>query len=203
MTKFMSTFGSLHEVEGHQAFRKLSTGETARWTYVEPVSRHNRSKHWVDDHNQRRHSPIDLSFVWRTKWWPNRQFTFFLGLAEVNAANSRARARRENPEPVLEFRKKLAIKMLNNTLGMSEQSTSGPATRARRSVGADEGAHRLVQRPPYTTKWLGTDWKVVSDRYQKTICSGIGCKKRCRTYCSCNKAACMCLGCFNLHINNV
>ena len=140
MTKFISTFGSLHEVEGHQAFRKLSTRETARWTYIDPVSRHNQSKHWVDDHNQRRHAPIDLSFVWRTKLWPNRQFTFFLGLVEVNAANSRARARRENPKPVLEFCKKLAIKMLNNTLGMSEHPTSGRNlnSSAQEETNADE-----------------------------------------------------------------
>lgn len=198
----MSTFGCLHEVEGHKAYRKLSTGETVRWNYIEPVSRHNRSKHWVDDHNQRRHSPIDLSFVWRTKWWPNRQFTFFLGVAEVNAANSRARGRRENPEPVLDFRKKLAIKMLNNTIGMQEQPSRGPATRARRSLAADEGEHRLEIRPPHTTIWLGTSWKPAKDAYQKTYCTGTGCKKRCRTYCACNKAACMCLDCFNHHINN-
>ena len=199
----MSTFGCLHEVEGHQAYRKLSTGQAVRWTYVEPVSRHNRSKHWVDDHNQRRPAPIDLSFVWCTKWWPNRQFTFFLGLVEVNAANSRARALRAKPEPVLEFRKKLAIKMLNNTLSMPEQPTSGPTTRARRSVHANDGEHRLCDRPLNTTKWLGTTWKHARDPYQKTACSGDGCKNRCRTYCACNKALCLCLDCFNHHINNV
>jgi hypothetical protein len=98
-------------------------------------------------------------------------------LAEVNTVNSHARARRENPKPVLEFCEKLAIKMLNNTLGMSEQPTSGPATRARQSVSAIEGAHGLVDRPQYTSKWLDTAWKAVSDRYQKTVCTGVGRKR--------------------------
>jgi hypothetical protein len=199
----MSTFGSLHEVEGHHAVRTLSTGSTARWNYIEPVSRHNRSKHWVDDHNQRRHAPIDLSFTWRTRWWPTRQFTFFLGVAEVNAANTRARALRQTPAPVLEFRRDLANEMLNNTLGRDLEPARGPATRARRSVSASDGIHRLEERPLNTTKWLGTSWKPAKDPYQKTVCSGADCKSRCRTYCACNKAACLCLECFNVHINNV
>ena len=152
----MSTFGSLHEVEGHHAVRTLSTGSTARWNYIEPVSRHNRSKHWVDDHNQRRHAPIDLSFTWRTRWWPTRQFTFFLGVAEVNAANTRARALRQTPAPVLEFRRDLANEMLTNTLGMPMEPGRGLTTRARRSVSASDGTYRFKEHPLNTTKWLGT-----------------------------------------------
>ena len=53
--------------------------------------------------SNRRHSPIDLAFTWKTKWWPHRQFTFFLGVAEVNACNERGRARRVPAEPMLEF----------------------------------------------------------------------------------------------------
>jgi hypothetical protein len=199
----MSTFGSLHEVDGHQAVRTLTNGSIARWTYTEPVSRHNRSKHWVDDHNQRRHAPIDLSFVWRTKWWPNRQFTFFFGVAEVNAANSRARARDQNPEPVLQFRRKLALKMLNNKLDTSDVPTRGPGSRTRRSVDGNQGEHRLMHRPIKTTKWMGTHWKECKDPYQRTMCSGANCNNRCRTYCACNKSLTMCLECFNHHINNV
>ncbi|KAL7486093.1 hypothetical protein ACHAW6_011693 [Cyclotella cf. meneghiniana] len=78
VTKFMSTFGCLNVVEGHNAYRTLKDGTQVRWVYIEPTSRHNRAKHWVDDVNNRRHAPIDLAEAWRTKWWPNRQFTFFI-----------------------------------------------------------------------------------------------------------------------------
>jgi hypothetical protein len=32
------------------------------------LSRHNHSKHWVDDVDNRRHDPIGLEQVWHTKW---------------------------------------------------------------------------------------------------------------------------------------
>jgi hypothetical protein len=144
-----------------------------------------------------------ISFVWRTRWWPTRQFTFFLGLAEVNAANTRTRALKQTPAPVLEFRRDLANEMLNNTLGMPLEPSRGLATRSRRSVSASDGTHRFMERPLNTTKLLGTSRKHAKDPYQKTVCSGVGCKSRCKTYCACNKAACLCLECFNLHISNV
>ena len=114
VTKFMSTFGTLDEVESHATMRRTAAGDV-HFKYPEPMSWHNKSKHWVDDHNQRRHSPIDVAQVWKTQWWPHRQFCFFLTISEVNAANLRGRARGEQAEPVLTFQKKLAIAMLHLT----------------------------------------------------------------------------------------
>ena len=70
----------------------------------------------MDDFNQRRHQPIALEDVWRTKWWPHRQFTFLLSIAEVNAVNSRARARDAAAVPMLDFRCQLAKAMLENKI---------------------------------------------------------------------------------------
>jgi hypothetical protein len=67
VTKFMTTFGCLNEVEGHLAFRTLSDGSRVRWLYNEPTSHHNWSKYWVDDVNNCRHAPIDLAEAWQTK----------------------------------------------------------------------------------------------------------------------------------------
>ena len=206
VTKFMSTFGCLLLVEGHQAWRRLKNGTIARWEYIEPNSRHNKSKHWVDDVNNRRHAPIDLSAVWKTKWWPMRQLSFFLGIAEVNAVNSRARARGLAAEPTLDFRRELALQLLENHVGVDmipRSPTRARPTRGRVSTHAQAGAHEILNRPFFTSKWLGSSWKPTRQRYQKTPCATAGCKRTCRTYCACNKAVTMCSACFNLHINNV
>jgi hypothetical protein len=60
-----------------------------------PSASTNRAKHWVDDVNNRRHDPIGLEDLWAMKWWPNRQFTFLLSVAEVNAVQNRARAKKK------------------------------------------------------------------------------------------------------------
>jgi hypothetical protein len=60
--------------------------------------------------------------------------------------------------------------------------------------------HRLEHRPTFTTKWLGNEWKAGTCKYQKTFCTTPGCKFRCRTYCSCDKAVTMCNQCFGGHI---
>jgi hypothetical protein len=206
VTKFMSTFGCLFPVEGHQAWRRLKNGTIARWPYIEPNSRHNKSKHWVDDVNNRRHAPIDFSTAWKTKWWPMRQFAFFLSVAEVNAVNSCGRARGLPADPTLDFRRELALQLMENHVGVDmipRSPTRARATRARVSMHAEDGAHELMSRPYYTSKWLGSEWKQARQRFQKTPCATVGCNKTCRTYCSCNKAVTMCLACFNLHNNNV
>ena len=86
------------------------------FNYAEPFLRYSKAKHWVDDVNQRRHAPISLESAWGTKWWANRQFTFLLSVAEVNATMARARARKEPTDSVLGFRKHLAKLMLENKL---------------------------------------------------------------------------------------
>ena len=203
VTKFMSTFGCLNVVGGHNAYRTLKDGTQVRWVYIEPTSRHNRAKHWVDDVNNRRHAPIDLAEAWRTKWWPNRQFTFFLSVAEVNAVNSRARARGVEGDAGLDFRRNLAVQMLENNLDQGFNNRSpirAKNTRARASISAGEGTHAIMNRPYFTSKWLGSSWKKAKDKYHKTPCA---CGNRCRTHCLCDKGKAMCVECFNIHILNV
>ncbi|KAL7525460.1 hypothetical protein ACHAXR_001013, partial [Thalassiosira sp. AJA248-18] len=115
VTKMMSTHGLLEEVADHKTYRQKD-GVNVTFNYVEYLSRHNRSKHWVDDVNNRRHDPIGLEQVWHTKWWPTRQFTFVCSVAEANAVQCRARARKETPTPQLDFRRALAIKMMTNKI---------------------------------------------------------------------------------------
>ena len=128
VTKIMSTHGTLREIPSHRT-RRVVGGQVKTFSYVEPLSRHNTAKHFVDDVNNRRHDPIGLDSSWATKSWEQRQFTFFLSIAEVNALNSQARGRKCPAAPTLTFRKKLAQQMINNRLsddGMQVQSPIRP-----------------------------------------------------------------------------
>ena len=136
VTKMMSTHGLLEPVNDHTTYRQERNGTWVKFNYTEYLSRHNRSKHWVDDVNNRRHDPIGLEQVWHTKWWPTRQFTFICSVAEANAVQSRARARDETPAEQLKFRRALAMKMLKNNIrddGVNIGSPMRPTKRARLS----------------------------------------------------------------------
>ncbi len=56
--------------------------------YQDPILYHKQAKHWVDNTNSFWHDPVAISAVWRTKWWPTRQFTFHMEVAKENAADS-------------------------------------------------------------------------------------------------------------------
>ena len=129
--KMMSSHGLLDENPDHKTYR-LVGGVWKSFHYAKPFSRHNRAKHWVDDINQNCHGDIGLDEVWATKWWPNRQFTFLLLIAEVNVGQARARATGETAEPSLEFRKKMAHKMLTNKLSDYGVTGGSPARVWRR-----------------------------------------------------------------------
>jgi len=148
----------------------------------------------VDDHNQRRHAPIDLAESWKTKWWPHRQFAFFLAISEANAANSRGRAKDEQANPQLQFRKAMAMLMLENTMD-DDGNIVRPVHRSLRTRAALVVEHDLKTRPVYTGKWMGNYWATTSQKYQKLRCfNGCNPQMRVRTYCSCNKSVPMCSG---------
>jgi hypothetical protein len=50
MTKMMSTYGILDEIQDHSTWRVVNS-ERKTFKYAEPFSRHNRAKHWVNDVN--------------------------------------------------------------------------------------------------------------------------------------------------------
>ncbi|KAL7477985.1 hypothetical protein ACHAW6_003774, partial [Cyclotella cf. meneghiniana] len=81
ITKILRLHGMLDEIQNHQTGCQIG-GVRRSFKHSKPISRHNRAKHWVDDHNKRRHAPIYLDQMWKTKWWPTRQFTFLVGILE-------------------------------------------------------------------------------------------------------------------------
>ncbi len=102
-------------------------GEWKSFMYTKPFSGHHRLKHWVDIVNNCCHDPIELEDGWAMKWWPNRLFTFILSVAEANAVQARARGTKKTAMPTLEFRKKLAIRMMTNKLGDNGVEAASPA----------------------------------------------------------------------------
>ena len=59
VTKLMRTHGLLNEVPNHSTYQQKD-GEWVTFKYANYLSRHNHSKHWVDDGNNRRHDTIYL-----------------------------------------------------------------------------------------------------------------------------------------------
>jgi hypothetical protein len=193
-TKIMSSHGVLDENQDHPTWRKVD-GEWKTFKYAEPFSRHNKGKHWVDDVNKRRHSPISLESIWETKWWPNRQFTFLLSVAEVNAGMAKARATSRPADSVLDFWKRLAELMLENKLDARGVAPNSPI-RPRRTSNT---VHVLKKRAKYEGKFdhERRAFKRVKSMYLTRPCRD--CRKDTRDYCSCDPSMDLCSACFGAH----
>ena len=171
-------------------------GEWKTFRYAEPFSRNNKGKHWVDDVNNRQHDPIGLEYTWKTKWWPNRQFTFLLSVAEVNAGQARARARDEKLDPTLLFQWNLAMQMMTNTIQSNRVvAASPPRPTTRRSA-----LHVLMKRRKKEGKWdsYTNKFKVCKSLYIPRPCSI--CREKTRSYCPCNTSIDLCGVCFENHL---
>ena len=118
--------------------------------YAECISRHNHSKHWVYDVNNRRHDPIGVDQVWHTKWWSTQKFTFICSVAEANAIYSRSQGKKAIPEPQLGFCRKLALEMLENNLDDEGVSINYTIHHKKLSIGPGIPGNELVSLPTRT-----------------------------------------------------
>lgn len=203
VTKMMSTHGLLTPIPDHKTYRQNESGQWVSFNYPEFLSRHNHSKHWVDDINNRRHDPIGLEQVWHTKWWPTRQFTFICSVAEANAVNCRARASNAHTTPQLEFRRELAMQMLENRIGVDGVVVHSPIRARKRGREDKASSHGLCTRPNFTGGWrteLNT-WGKITTQYAKIKCST--CNVKIRTYCKCDKKVPMCSDCYGIHLSQL
>jgi hypothetical protein len=193
-TDIMLTHGVPEENQNHATWREVN-GQWKAFKYAEPFSRHNRGKHWVDDVNKRRHAPISLESDWNTKWWANRQFTFLLSVAEVNAGMARARAKEAPAEPMINFRRRLAKMMLENRLNAHGVAPNSPIHPRRVS----NTPHVLKKRERNEGKYDPERrmFKRVNTVYLTCPCTG--CCKDTRDYCSCDPSIDLCSACFGAH----
>ena len=188
----------LDEIQDHPTYRMVN-GSWKTFKYSEPFSRYSQGKHWVDDHNNCCHDPIGLEEVWHTKWWPMRQFTFICAVAEVNAVQSRARGKREPSTPQLQFRRKLAQQMLENTIGVQVV----PEVVPRRTRRQSNEQHQCLWRGINDGTWnpYTRQFNQVETDYVRHRCSKCGVKKA-QHYCSCDPSTPLCIACHAIHANS-
>ena len=84
-----------------------------------------------------------------TKWWPNRQFTLLLSMAEVNAGMAKARAEKAPADSVLAFQKRLAKLMLVNKVNDNGMAPNSPIRPRRTS----NPIHLFRKREQYQGKY--------------------------------------------------
>lgn len=191
----MSTHGTLERVAEAKTKRCYKNDDgavtTKEFEYPEPMHQHFFARHVVDDHNNRRHSPISIEETWGTKWWPHRNFAFLLGVTEVNVALVHAMINEKKALPQLEARKKLAKEMMEYR-DISENNLEGANTRDR----SGQEDHVVETIPNFSGKWLGTKWKKSTQKYLQQRCK---CGKRTRNYCRCNRSVFLCRECMMIH----
>ena len=148
----------------------------------------------------RRHAPISLEGTWATKFWPDRNFAWYLAASEVNAALAAGHMQNNgNVTPTLEFRRALAKEMLENTIGLEDSDRGRPA---RSCTFPARLPCELVSVTHFCGAWDGatTQFKKASQKYQKHRCRNFSvCKQKTRTYCNCNKGVFLCNQCFADH----
>ena len=169
---FMSTYGTNLRT-GKETSREWvdSSGvkKNVKFHYPEVVGNHFLYRHSVDDHNNKRHSPISLEVVWATKYWPNRVFSFLLGVTEVNVNLATTYFCGQNKKGQIEFRKLLAKTLIFNTYYDEEQDKTPDKKRKQRDFG-----HSLIMLPK-GKNFLGT--RIVSGKCEYPQHKCIACSK--------------------------
>ena len=86
--------------------------------YRQPFGSHFRYRHHVDNQNNRINAPISIERTRATKFWTNRNFVWYLTVTEVNTILADGHFRKGGKFiPNLQFRRKLAHEMMENTIG--------------------------------------------------------------------------------------
>ena len=109
----MSTYGT-NQRTGKETQCELVGGGRKNFSYPEVIGNHFLYRHSVDDHNNKRHSPISIEEIWATKWWPNRVFAFLVAVTEVNVSLGMVEFCDHAQTSQIEFRKKLAEALIYN-----------------------------------------------------------------------------------------
>ena len=204
--KIMSTYGALIEPpdqrESIRTYKKGGLSVTDTFKYKEPFANHFAYRHAVDDHNNLRHRLPSLEDTWVTHRWPLRVFSFILAISEVNTYKAMKYFvwdSDENIPTLLQFRKTLALLLINNDyLKREDQKTTRKSNRKR------QREHCLSIAPPHASKFSGGRWKKTAKaRYQQYVCRGLGCRKQTRTYCACDVGIWLCKDCHLKHVLEV
>jgi hypothetical protein len=191
----MATFGTIERV-GPEKIRIWKNGNTdcrTTFRYPELFHNHYHYRHAVDDHNNRRHSPISIERTWSTHWWPHRVFAFLIAITEVNTIKCWVEIVGNEDIGTLGFRRALSEELINNSYLMEESAEDARRERrAARGIG-----HTLISLPPFR-RFHGSRIVPSTTRYPQRSCSV--CKRKCRDYCSCSPGTMLCNRCFPNHL---
>lgn len=193
----MTTYGTM-ERKGKFTNRTWKVGNQTMKTsfqYPEVFANHFRYRHVVDDHNNRRHSPISLETTWATKRWENRVFAFLLAVTEVNCLLCHKYFDKNDELSTLSYRKLLAKELIDNKYYVNDAVDSVRRSK-RKSVNLD---HEHLTLPPFK-KFSGMNLIKHSMAYPQFKC--ISCQKKVRRYCRCTPGVFRCVECYASHIRS-
>jgi hypothetical protein len=160
--------------------------------YPEVIHNHFKYRHYIDDHNNKRQSPISLEETWATKKWEFRVFAFLLAVTEVNVMLASTYFYNREETSFLEFRKDFAKSMIHND-HLNKVSSNTRSSDRKRTATKD---HALI-RLPKKMKFSGTALVSANMDYCQWKCSG--CKNKVRTYCQCTPGIIRCAECYATH----
>ena len=188
----MSTYGT-NQRTGRETQRELDDGSRKKFSYPEVIGNHFLYRHSVDDHNNKRHSPISIEEIWATKWWPNRVFAFLLAVTEVNVSLGMVEFCGSDPTSQIEFRKSLAEALIYNEY-FNEETDVTPDKKAKKQR---ISAHAYCTLPK-GKKFHGERMVEAKSDYPQHKC--VSCTRRTRGYCKCSLGVYRCNECYALHL---
>ena len=149
-------------------------------------------RHSVDDHNNKRHSPISLEVIWATKFWPNHVFAFLLGVTKVNVNLAAMYFCGQEPTGQIKFRKLLAKTLIYNTYYKEDDDK----TLDKKQKHCESG-HCLITFPK-NKNIFGPQIVSANSEYLEHKC--VSCSKGVCTYCLCSPGVYWCAECFRYHL---
>ena len=101
--------------------------------YRQPFGLHFSYRHQVDNHNNRRHSHISLYRTWDTKFFPDRNFAWYLAVTEVSTALASGNFQNcGDIMPTLDFWRQVAIQCMENAILIEPGNIGSPMKACRR-----------------------------------------------------------------------
>ena len=152
------------------------------------VHNHYQYRHYVDDHNSKRHQPISLEVVWATHDWSKRVFAFLLAVTEVNVKIASKYFGGQQDNGMLDFRRCLAKELIEN--GYLLLQDQKPCSSSHRRSSNNE---HMKMTLPKRRKFSGTEMVFANSDYPQATCNGCG--KKTRTFCKCSPGTYRCDNC--------
>lgn len=169
-----------------------------RFTYQFPFDWHFRYRHAMGDHNNLRHALPSIEDTWTLDH--NQQ----MGVPRLCLHPHRLRGQCVPHRPILlppvgRYAQTRRVPS-QACVAVYLQPLARAGGRDQEARFADEPVHQLMKAPAHASEYRNRRWKIdAMSKYQQHYRRSIGCKKRVRTYCSCDPGHWMCTPCHVKH----